>query len=107
MVTGRGHGLILEIMDITTTKERHLLIRGMNNKTKESEGMMLIYTDEKIKLMQDKNLLYKLEFMIVTGSNRLTPCETSQISDMVLSRKDKKCDLVENIDDNIDLDEED
>lgn len=52
----------------------------------------LSFTDEKVKLMQDKGLLHRLFVMQLSGSLRLKPDENAHIADMILRRKGKKSD---------------
>ena len=94
-------------MERVSDKKESEIETSMKWILKELNSLLVVFTDEKIRLMQDKNLLHRLDRIIMLGSNRLTPYENSQISDMILSRKGKKpCDLIKNSDDNIDLDNE-
>ena len=48
---------------------------------------LMSFTQEKIKLMQDKGLLHKLYMMQLSGSRRLEPHENAHVADMILRRK--------------------
>jgi hypothetical protein len=48
------------------------------------------HSEEKIRLMQRKNLLHQLYTLTLSGSEQLSPEECSQVADMILRRKGKK-----------------
>lgn len=66
-----------KLLQITTETDRR----------KEEENKEKFHTDEKIKLMQHKNLLHELYMMTLLGSKELTPYENDLISDMILERR--------------------